>query len=326
MLDLFTLLVFAVVLVAVLAVFSISGRRRRDEAAAERLKSLEALVTEEAGTLNPLSTPDVSVMLGADDYDGPLPSLHRRWRAFFRRLEMLGWTKNLGWRAAALAGGALFAGLLAGRMTDHPFWVTLGAGTLIAAAVFTILYLKAMGEYIEGLAKALPETIDSIARICRAGIPAQTAFGLAAQSVRGALADELLAMDRWLKLGVPLKQVLQESARRVPLAEYRFFAVILIISQESGGRLADTLERLAKTLRDRAELQLKVEAKTSEARASIKIVACLVPGVLAYMYWQAPEDFHFLLTDPVGLKVMGYAAVSVAFGLFVTWLMVKRIQ
>ncbi len=326
MLDLFTLLVFAVVLVAALAVFSISGRRRRDEAAAERLKSLEALVTEEAGTLNPLSTLDVSVMLGADDYDGPLPSLHRRSRAFFRRLEMLGWTKNLRWRAAALAGGALFAGLLAGRMTDHPFWVTLGVGTLIAAAVFTILYLKAMGEYIEGLAKALPETIDSIARICRAGIPAQTAFGLAAQSVRGPLADELLAMDRWLKLGVPLKQVLQESARRVPLAEYRFFAVILIISQESGGRLADTLERLAKTLRDRAELQLKVEAKTSEARASIKIVACLVPGVLAYMYWQTPEDFHFLLTDPVGLKVMGYAAVSVAFGLFVTWLMVKRIQ
>ena len=90
--------------------------------------------------------------------------------------------------------------------------------------------------------------------------------------------------------------------------------------------LADTLERLAATLRDRAELELKVQAKTSEARASIKIVACLVPGVLAYMYVQAPGDFEFLVTDPTGLKVLGYAAVSVALGLLVTWLMVRRIQ
>ena len=91
-----------------------------------------------------------------------------------------------------------------------------------------------------------------------------------------------------------MKQVLQESAHRVPLPEYRFFAVIVIISQE--------------------------------ARASIKIVACLVPGVLIYQYIQAPQDFQFLVTDPTGLKVLGYAAASVAAGLFVTWLMVRRIQ
>ncbi|MDR3966855.1 type II secretion system F family protein [Sutterella sp.] len=171
-----------------------------------------------------------------------------------------------------------------------------------------------------------PKLHARIVRICRAGVPAQTAFGLAAQNLRGALSEELRTIDRWLRLGVPLKQVLQESAHRVPLPEYRFFAVIVIISQESGGRLADTLERLAATLRERAELALKVQAKTSEARASIKIVACLVPGVLIYQYIQAPQDFQFLVTDPTGLKVLGYAAASVAAGLFVTWLMVRRIQ
>lgn len=326
MLDLFTLLVFAVVLFLVLAVLTISSRRNREEAASERLKALWAQVNEEIASASSVKTPDMSVMLGANDYTGPFPALYLKWRGFVRRLEMLGWTKRLGLRGALLAGGSLVAGLLVGRMTAYPWTATALVAVVTAVAVFAVLYLRAMGEYLDNLAKALPETIDSIARICRAGIPAQTAFGLAAQSVKGPLADELLAMDRWLKLGVPMKQVLQESARRVPLAEYRFFAVILIISQESGGRLADTLERLAKTLRDRAELQLKVEAKTSEARASVKIVAALVPGVLAYMYWQAPQDFHFLVTDPVGLKVMGYAAVSVASGLLITWLMVKRIQ
>lgn len=90
--------------------------------------------------------------------------------------------------------------------------------------------------------------------------------------------------------------------------------------------MADTLERLAATLRDRAELRLKVEAKTSEARASIKIVAALVPGVLIYQYIQSPGDFLFLVSDPVGIKVLIYAACSVGLGLFITWVMVKRIR
>jgi tight adherence protein B len=102
--------------------------------------------------------------------------------------------------------------------------------------------------------------------------------------------------------------------------------VILIISQESGGRLGDTLERLATTLRARAELGMKVQAKTSEARASAKIVALLVPGVLLYMYLNAPEDFRFMFNDPAGLKVMTYVAISVGLGLLITHLMVKRIR
>lgn len=57
-----------------------------------------------------------------------------------------------------------------------------------------------------------------------------------------------------------------------------------------------------------------------------KLHARIVPGVLIYQYIQAPQDFQFLVTDPTGLKVLGYAAASVAAGLFVTWLMVRRIQ
>lgn len=146
------------------------------------------------------------------------------------------------------------------------------------------------------------------------GVPAQTAFGLAAQNLRGALSEELRTIDRWLRLGVPLKQVLQESAHRVPLPEYRFFAVIVIISQESGGRLADTLERLAATLRERAELALKVQAKTSEARASIKIVACLVPGSTHLSVHPGAAGLSIPRYRSDRLKVLGYAAASVAPG------------
>lgn len=326
MLDLFTVLVFLFVLASVYAVRAFSGRRRREERTQARLADLLSQVEGEAEHVAPVKYPDESVMIGDENYQGRFPGLHRTYRRIEKGIEMLGWKDQIVIRAGSVLLVSLVLAGFIGKRTDYFLTTTVVGTVLLFIALSAFCYWKTFGQYLEALGAALPEAIDSIARICRAGVPIQTACGLAVQSLRGPLAQELLAIDRWLKLGVPLKQVLQESARRVPLPEYRFFAVILIISQESGGRLADTLERLAATLRDRAELELKVQAKTSEARASIKIVACLVPGVLAYMYVQAPGDFEFLVTDPTGLKVLGYAAVSVALGLLVTWLMVRRIQ
>lgn len=324
MLNLFTLLVFLFVFVGVYTVRALSRKRLREEAVAERLNKLKALVEQEAP--EQVAEADESVVLAGDNYTGRFPRIWRACNRFMKNLETLGWKKNLrvrvmGTGAASLAGAALIA-----RMTPAPVLVTIFGGLLLFGVIGGVAYHRAMSKFLDELSRALPEAIDSIARICRSGVPVQSSFAIAAEHLHGPLSDELLSLDHWLKLGIPLRQVLQESAQRVPLREYRFFAVILIISQESGGRLADTLERLAATLRSRAELAMKVQAKTSEARASIKIVALLVPGVLAYMYINAPKDFNFMFSDPAGLKVLLYVAVSVLSGLAITYVMVRRIR
>lgn len=322
MTTLLTILVFLTVFVEVLliAAFFRTGSGGKD--VAKRLAAIMADVTEEAAA----DADAASVLVSREEPEGFKGRLTQTVKRVKADCDAFGWGKNLGVRIGLIALGSFLLAMAVGRMTAYPFLVTMSCGVLFFAVTCAVLYLRARQIWSADLAASLPEAIDSIARICRAGVPAQTAFGLAAQNLRGALATELATVDQWLKLGVPLKQVLQESATRVPVPDYRFFCVIVIISQESGGRLADTLERLASTLRDRAELALKVQAKTSEARASIKIVSCLVPGVLIYQYIQAPADFHFLVTDPTGLKVLFYAAASVAAGLLITWAMVCRIQ
>ncbi len=318
MTTLLTILVFLTVFVEVLliAAFFRTGSGEKD--VAKRLAAIMADVTEEAAA----DTDAASVLVSREEPEGFKGRLTQTVKRVKADCDAFGWGKNLGVRIGLIALGSFLLAMAVGRMTAYPFLVTISCGVVFFAVICSVLYLRARQIWSADLAASLPEAIDSIARICRAGVPTQTAFGLAAQNLRGALAT----VDQWLKLGVPLKQVLQESATRVPVPDYRFFCVIVIISQESGGRLADTLERLASTLRDRAELALKVQAKTSEARALIKIVSCLVPGVLIYQYIQAPADFHFLVTDPTGLKVLFYAAASVAAGLLITWAMVRRIQ
>ena len=324
MLNLLTLLIFFLVFVGVYTVRAFSRKKLREEAIAERMQRLEQQIARECPALEEKS--DESISIEAEGSSSRFPALGRLYYGTLKNIDSLGWSATLRLRLLVTAVLSLVFGAVVGRMTPAPLLVTLAGGAVVFVAVCLVVYQRAMSAHTAALGRALPEVIDSIARICRSGVPVQSSFVIAAEELRGPLSTELQALDQWLKLGVPLRQVLQESARRVPLREYRFFAVILMISQESGGRLAETLERLASTLRSRAELALKVQAKTSEARASIKIVAMLVPGVLAYMYMSAPQDFHFLFSDVAGIKVLCYSAASVLSGLGITWLMVRRIQ
>lgn len=327
MLDLFTLIVFLLVLVGFYAVRATSRRQRRADAMELRLDALRRQVERESGAaLAVLQGEDTIALPGQNDLLPRWPAVGRRLTRLRDGAQSLGWLPTLRQRLLLSAAVAVVGALALARMTGTSMALVLLSAPLLWALLCGLAYQRAMARHLDALTRSLPEAIDAITRICRSGVPLQSAFGIAADHLHGPLAPELREIENWLKLGVPLKAAMQGSAERVPLPEYRFFAVILIISQESGGRLGDTLERLSATLRARAELGMKVKAKTSEARASAKIVALLVPGVLLYMYLNSPDDFRFMFNDAVGIQVMVYAACSVGLGLLITHLMVKRIR
>lgn len=326
LLDLFTLLVFLCVFVGFFAARGLSRKRQRAEAQAERLGALKAelAATQPGLGLALEQAPELLRDQGAPACTRwPLlgPHLARLWQG----CRSLGWQDSLRLRLILLGTGSLMVGVVLGRQMPWP-WLY---GSLLALASFfgvaTVVYRRAMGRYLHDLKLSLPQAIDAITRAARAGVPVTNAFTLVAQNINGPLSAEFAQIDNWLRLGLPLRQVMQDSANRIPLNEYRFFAVILIINQEAGGRLGETLDRLSATLRERQELHLKVQAKTSEARASAKIVAALVPCALGYMYLNSPRDFNFLLNDPTGNSVLFYAFGSVALGLLITHLMVRKI-
>ncbi|MCU1733438.1 MULTISPECIES: type II secretion system F family protein [unclassified Pseudomonas] len=326
LLDLFTLLVFLCVLLGFFAVRSLSRKRQRAEAQAERLTALKAgFVAAHPGAALALEhSPDL-----LRDQDAPActrwPLLGAPLGRLWLGSRSLGWHGKLRSRLGLLAVASLIVGVVLGRQMPWP-WLY---GSLLAGLTFvgvaTVVYRNAMNRYLHDLKLSLPQAIDAITRAARAGVPVSNAFTLVAQNISGPLAVEFAEIDNWLRLGLPLRQVMQDSANRIPLNEYRFFAVILIINQEAGGRLGETLDRLSATLRERQELHLKVQAKTSEARASAKIVAALVPCALGYMYLNSPRDFQFLLNDPTGNSVLFYAFGSVTLGLVITHLMVRKI-
>lgn len=324
-LDLLTLLVFLSVVLAVLAARSLSRRNVPDKVVVQRLEKLKGELVGQAVKQSPQLSVDGILKEMENAPFADLPLIGPRIASIWMGITVLGWRQNLPMRVALTGLASLIGGVLLGKETPLPLFASLLLTLVFFVVLASLGYSKGMAKHLAELKQSLPEAIDAITRTARAGVPVSNAFALVAPNIAGPLAVEFALIDNWLRLGVPLRQAMQDSAKRIPLNEYRFFAVILIINQEAGGRLGETLDRLSGTLRDRHELHLKIQAKTSEARASAKIVASLVPFALGYMYLNSPRDFHFLLNDPTGNMVLFYSFGSVALGLILTHLMVRRV-
>ncbi|QZN96600.1 type II secretion system F family protein [Symbiopectobacterium purcellii] len=320
-LNLITLLIFCCVFALVLTIAAWQKARRQRQQREQRWQQVLKEVSPAAAEIT-------SDSILRDEVTTPfmrVPLLGRALAILWAQLAFIGWKKNLVQRALSLGAVSLVIGMIMGQRTLLPLTMGWVFSLLLFVSTAVLLFRSTLQKHLKALRESLPEAIDAITRSCRAGVPVANTFAIVAEHLSGPLANEFKTIDHWLKLGIPLRQVIQTSATRVPMAEYRFFVVILIINQEAGGRLGETLERLSATLRDRRELQLKVQSKTSEARASAKIVAALFPCCLAYLYIKSPEDFSFLFSDPVGTSVLIYALCSVSLGMLVTHLMVKRV-
>lgn len=321
-LNLLTLLVFLSVLLVLFAIRHWRMQRQLQRQRQQRLQDILADITPQIS----LSPTDSILKTAVLTPLMRVPFIGAGLAVLWAQLDFIGWRKNLRRRALILAAVSLALGIAIGRRTPSPLGLGLLFALLLFAVVAVLLFRSTLQKHLKALRESLPEAVDAITRSCRAGVPVANTFALVAEHLTGPLAAEFRTIDHWLKLGIPLRQVIQTSASRVPMAEYRFFVVILIISQEAGGRLGETLERLSATLRERRELALKVQSKTSEARATAKIVAALFPCCLGYMYLKSPDDFMFLFADPVGSTVLMYALCSVSLGMLITHLMVKRIR
>ena len=104
---------------------------------------------------------------------------------------------------------------------------------------------------------------------------------------------------------------------RVPSNEARFFTIVLVTQQTTGGNLAETLAKLSGILRDRKKMRDKIQALSSEAKSSAGIIGCLpfaVGGVLTFI---APDYVALLFTTNAGNWCIVAGGVSMIGGVLV---------
>ena len=131
--------------------------------------------------------------------------------------------------------------------------------------------------------------LDVIIRGVRSGLPITECLRIVSREVPDPVGGEFTQLVEGQKLGLTLPELLQRGLERMPTKEYKFFAIVIQIQQETGGNLADTLENLSTVLRERKQMRDKAIALSSEAKSSAAIIGSLpfiVGGGLSAINWE----------------------------------------
>jgi tight adherence protein B len=217
---------------------------------------------------------------------------------------------------AGLAAVGLFLPSVAG------FSVMLGPVMAATLAILPIVWLLFKRKRrLKAFAAQLPEALELIARALRAGHSLAAGFNLVAQEMSDPIGGEFSRTFEEQNLGKPLDEALTGLTNRIPNLDLKFFATAIILQRQTGGDLAEILDKIGYLVRERFKIWGQVQALTGEGRLSGIVLLALPPALFVVVYRMNPDYLMLLFTDPLGKKMLVAGIVTQLFGA----LMIRKI-
>ena len=176
--------------------------------------------------------------------------------------------------------------------------------------------------------KQLPDTITLLANALRAGSSFLQAIELVVRESRPPISLEFSRVIREVNLGLPFEQALENMVRRVRSDDLELMATAISIQHSVGGNLAEILDSIAFTIRERIRIKGEIRVLTAQQRLSGYVVALLPVGILIFL-WIAAPDFMAPMFNPEA-SIAGLPAGAVIMGIggimmFIGFILIRRI-
>ncbi|OMS90379.1 pilus assembly protein, partial [Burkholderia pseudomallei] len=221
-----------------------------------------------------------------------------------------------GVRAIAFASAlAALAGFVGASFAGFAPWLRLALAAALAAGAARAVYRILIGRFKQRFLSVFPDALDLIIRAVRAGIPVAQAIGTAGRESEEPVRATFRAMGDALRVGADLKDVLEQQAERLQLADFSFFGVCLVLQRETGGNLTETLENLSGIIRTRRDIRMKTRALTAEGRIASKIIAAVPFAIAGFLFVVNRPYVNLLFHTRAGHKMLILAAVLLTVGL-----------
>lgn len=217
---------------------------------------------------------------GADYWGLGLESLERDFAEKLRRLRVR--VKRL--RALILGW------LIAVAVFFASMWIILNLpllGLVAAVVLFCLpwyLVRRMAKRRKEQLEDQLADAMVSMASAIKAGLSLAQSLEILADQSPHPISQEFQQMMTEYKLGKTLDEVLEETKERLQSENFALFSAAMQASRESGGRLNDVIDRIARSIREMQRLERKVQAETAQARSS-SVYMALAPFMILAMYY-----------------------------------------
>jgi tight adherence protein B len=166
------------------------------------------------------------------------------------------------------------------------------------------------------LADQLPESLDFLSRVLRAGHSLSTGLQMMGQELPMPLSGEFRQAYDEHSLGLSLEESLKNMTKRIESTDFAFFITAVLIQRQTGGDLSEVLTNISGMIRQRIRLQSSVKAKTAEGRFTGYILSAF-PGIMfCIAYSLNPNYAGVLLRTTAGLELLGTAFGMQLLGLF----------
>lgn len=162
----------------------------------------------------------------------------------------------------------------------------------------------------------LPEAIDLMARALRAGHGIVAAIEMVAQEISEPVASEFRQVFEQQNFGLPLREAMINLSERVPIPDVHFLVTAILVQKETGGNLAEVLDKTTTIIRERFRLRGQLRIYTAQGRVTAWILGLLPFGLFAAMYVLNPSYGRILLTDPAGPPLIYIGLVLMALGIW----------
>lgn len=222
------------------------------------------------------------------------------------------------WDVAAVLFGSL-AGFLATVWATLRFVPSIPLCLLVGCAVGFAPYAALFAMRSVRFSKfedALPGAIDLMSRALKAGHGVVAMIEMVADETAEPVSAEFRILFDQQNLGLPLREAILDLVNRVPIADVRLLATAILVQKETGGNLAEILDKTAFIMRERTRLRGQLRIYTAQGRVSGWIL-CLLPFAMFFLIGLVnPAYEKKLLTEPMGLHMVYGGLVMMSLGVF----------
>ena len=176
--------------------------------------------------------------------------------------------------------------------------------------------------------KQLPDTITLIANALRAGSSFLQAIELVVRESHPPISTEFQRVIREVNLGLPFEQALENMVRRVKSEDLELMATAISIQYQVGGNLAEILDSIAFTIRERMRIKGEIRTLTAQQRLSGYVVAFLPIGIAGFLFIIAPKFLEPLWDASVAVAGIPVGIILIAMGgimMFTGFMIIRRI-
>jgi tight adherence protein B len=206
--------------------------------------------------------------------------------------------------------------------------ISLLVGALIGFMLPRMWLGRRKSGRLNAFNKQLPDTITLLANALRAGSSFLQAIELVVRESRPPISTEFGRVIREVNLGLPFEQALENMVRRVRSDDLELMATAISIQHTVGGNLAEILDSIAYTIRERVRIKGEIRTLTAQQRLSGYVVGFLPIGLAGFLFVAAPQFMEAMFLNPPAVLGLPAGVVILIFGgimMFIGFMMIRRI-